>query len=462
MSSPNGRVHYQGLGMMMRKAIALVLALYGHAAIGAQTTANVFVDGEQSAPALAADGSGNLLVVWQSEGSPGSDEDGHSVQARFFDRSGSPKGEQFQVNTDVAGDQVYPAVAGSSWGSFVVVWTDVGHGIRGQLYETSGLAAGSQFVVTEAASAWKPMVAMREDGSFAVGWEQDADLDGSDLEVRFYDAQGSPIGEPFRDTDPCPDPSICPESRLDLHTIVPLADGFAVLVDFSSWNISLRPAQQGHNILGNRFTAEGVSVDTPLSLFGWQAPYNRAYRAIASNGDDLVVAEVDVRCTDLAFPETTRWSGRSRRLALDGTQVAVSPDFAEETFTTPSCLPAGAAVAAVERTGAWIMVVWDSPSVSDSTVVRFSRIGRQIGGREPLDETGAPVRNPRLIRQIGSEFAAVWERSDGEVALRTSVPEPGALVANIGGAMMLAGLAGIRRAMRSESGDAGGATARAA
>ena len=74
---------------------------------------------------VAADGTGGFVVSWVSNGSPGSDSDGQSIQAQRFSVDGSPEGSQFQVNTYRSGDQRYSATASHGEG-FVVAWASDG------------------------------------------------------------------------------------------------------------------------------------------------------------------------------------------------------------------------------------------------------------------------------------------------------------------------------------------------
>ena len=41
---------------------------------------------------------GGFVVVWRSDGSPGTDTDGRSIQGRVLDADGLPSTPQFQVN----------------------------------------------------------------------------------------------------------------------------------------------------------------------------------------------------------------------------------------------------------------------------------------------------------------------------------------------------------------------------
>ena len=68
---------------------------------------------------MAADGSGNFVVAWDSLFEDGSER---GVFGTRFNSAGSPVGGEFQVNTFTTGDQIGPAVAAGAAGDFVVAW----------------------------------------------------------------------------------------------------------------------------------------------------------------------------------------------------------------------------------------------------------------------------------------------------------------------------------------------------
>jgi hypothetical protein len=65
-------------------------------------------------------------VVWDSEGSAGTDSSHSSIQGQRYDSSGSAVGGEFQVNTYTANFQFTPSVAVQTNGDFVVVWHSEG------------------------------------------------------------------------------------------------------------------------------------------------------------------------------------------------------------------------------------------------------------------------------------------------------------------------------------------------
>ncbi|HUO84116.1 MAG TPA: DUF11 domain-containing protein [Thermoanaerobaculia bacterium] len=68
---------------------------------------------------MAADGAGNFVVAWQSYLQDGPY---YGIFGQRYDSSGAPVGSEFQLNTWTTNGQRRPAVAADGAGNFVVVW----------------------------------------------------------------------------------------------------------------------------------------------------------------------------------------------------------------------------------------------------------------------------------------------------------------------------------------------------
>ena len=79
---------------------------------------NTYATGDQLRPSVAMDANGSFIIVWQSDGSVGSDADSFSIQAQLYNKAGNPVGEQFQVNDYTVGSQSAPSVAMDAGGDF--------------------------------------------------------------------------------------------------------------------------------------------------------------------------------------------------------------------------------------------------------------------------------------------------------------------------------------------------------
>jgi hypothetical protein len=123
-------------------------------------------------PAIAGDASGNFLVSWEA-----ADRNSQGVFARLFDRSASPRGGEFVVNSTVAGLQRRPAVTTVKSGGWLVVWQGQGatakdaH-IYGQFLGGGGSFIGPEFRISQGVGPTQvsPAVAEISGGNFVVAW----------------------------------------------------------------------------------------------------------------------------------------------------------------------------------------------------------------------------------------------------------------------------------------------------
>ena len=117
--------------------------------VGGEFQVNSYTTFSQTNPSVAADAQGNFVVVWWSDGSYGTDTSDESIQGQRYDPSGAPVGDEFQVNTYTTGFQGTPAVAIEPQGDFVVVWESDGsygtdtsdRSIQGQRYSGGSIFA---------------------------------------------------------------------------------------------------------------------------------------------------------------------------------------------------------------------------------------------------------------------------------------------------------------------------------
>ena len=161
----------------------------------AEFAVNTYTTGPQSAPAVAMDGLGDFIVVWQSEGQDGS---GRGVFGRRFDSTGAPLAGEFQVNSSTTDNQQYASVSADLNGNFVVVWqTTQGYysqGIFGRRFTSTGAASGNDFAVntSTAGSQAGPAVSVASAGGFMVVWSAyGQDGDGQGVFGRTFDSMGA-------------------------------------------------------------------------------------------------------------------------------------------------------------------------------------------------------------------------------------------------------------------------------
>ncbi len=179
--------------------------VYGRSAGGAEFRVNTFVTGDQRDPDVASNGTGDFVVVWASP----QDGSGDGVFAQRFASSGAPVGPEFQVNSFTTGTQYQPAVAADLSGNFVVVWSSLGQEgagaeVFGQRFSSSGVRLGSEFRVNTFTTGdqHRPDVGSDSAGNFLVVWQDGAEPGGGPagrgVFGRSYDSSGAPVGPEFQ------------------------------------------------------------------------------------------------------------------------------------------------------------------------------------------------------------------------------------------------------------------------
>ncbi|MGZ7079309.1 MAG: tandem-95 repeat protein, partial [Thermoanaerobaculia bacterium] len=132
-------------------------------------------------PAVAFDGAGNFVVVWNSQ---------PDVFGQRFDATGAKVGSEFQVTT-TGSNAISARVAMDVAGNFVVVWTDQSvfpQQVHGQRFHSDGTKNGGDFVVF---AAGEPDVAMSASGSFLITGATNFESDGSNTVLaQLYDSSG--------------------------------------------------------------------------------------------------------------------------------------------------------------------------------------------------------------------------------------------------------------------------------
>jgi len=125
------------------------------AAAGTEFAVNSYTTMDQNNPAVAMDGAGNLVAVWESTDQDGSDL---GIFARRWDSTGAPQGGEFQANSYTTYAQSLPAVAADAGGNFILVWQGPGQdgdgtGILAQRFvDPLTLISAKKIVITDSST----------------------------------------------------------------------------------------------------------------------------------------------------------------------------------------------------------------------------------------------------------------------------------------------------------------------
>lgn len=180
--------------------------------LGDPVLANTYTTGNQFGPAIAFAPSGAFVVAWVSDGSPGNDNDGRSVQGRCFAADGAAIGSQFQVNTTTLDDQAWPNVGVADSGAFVVTWeSDSSSGsdndnssVQARRFTADCTPVGTDFQVNTFFHDWQgePVVGVSPNGAFTVVWSSDGspetDHDRNSIHARSYTADGIALSDQYQ------------------------------------------------------------------------------------------------------------------------------------------------------------------------------------------------------------------------------------------------------------------------
>jgi hypothetical protein len=163
---------------------------------------NTYTTGDQSLASVAADPTGRFVVVWSSNGQDGS---GTGIFGQRYDSAGIPLGSEFRVNTYTTSAQGRPSVAADASGNFVVVWQSAAQdgssdGIFGQRYAGSGAPLGPEFLVNTFTTGYqgRPAAAADASGNFVVAWQGVGSGYESGVFGQRYDSSGNLLGSQFR------------------------------------------------------------------------------------------------------------------------------------------------------------------------------------------------------------------------------------------------------------------------
>jgi hypothetical protein len=251
--------------------------------VGGEFHVNTFTTSLQADPAVAFDGSGGFLIVWESV----QDGSGGGVFGKRYNGNGSPIGGEFQINTYTLNGQLNPAIAFDGSGGFVVVWDSfLGQdgsdaGIFGQRYDSNANPVGGEFQINSFTSNQQRDAAVTRalSGDFVVVWTGYAqDGSGTGIFGQRHDAGGSPVGGEFRINSYTPNDQRKPAISGDG------SGGFVV-----TWQSDLQDGSLA-GIFGQRYDDDGEPIDGEF-LVNTYTPNKQELASVAADpSGDFVVA----------------------------------------------------------------------------------------------------------------------------------------------------------------------------
>jgi hypothetical protein len=362
--------------------------------LGPEFRVNSHTPGSQRWNALAADASGNFIVVWTSYGQDGSYD---GVFGQRFDADGLPLGSEFQVNSHTTGSQRDPAVAVEASGGFVVVWTSIdwdgSYGdVFGQRFDSEGLPTGTEFQVNTYTTDYQidAEVAANGAGGFVVVWEsnhQDGSVSG--VFGQRFDSAGLPVGAEFQVN------TFTTYFQEDAALAATEAGDFVVV-----WSSS---SQDGFDdgVFGQRFDSAGLPVGAEFQVNTY-TPYFQDRAAVSANGGGNFVVVWTSDDQDGSFEGVF-----GQRFDSIGLPVGV--EFQVNTYT--GYVQTGAAVAANDAGDfivAWTSIEQDG-SGSGVFGQQFSSAGFPVGTEFRVNSFTTDFQySPALAAGGPADFVVSW------------------------------------------------------
>jgi hypothetical protein len=315
-------------------------------ATGSEFQVNTGTRFDQTQPSAAMDDSGDFLIAWNGGYYNSEDNYYYGIFAQRYNSQGGLIGTEFQVNTYISGNKMYPAAAIDSDGDFVITWMNYGYqdedlsGIFARRYNSDGTPLGTEFQVNTytTESQYNPDIAMNSAGDFVITWmSNNQDGDGYGIYAQVYDPEGGRQGTEFRVNTFTTGQQGYPTAAMDR------AGNFVIswYSDDSTTGIYAQKYYSDGSVNGSQFQVNTAVSDT------------QRQQSIAMNGNSEFVISWISRDQDVGGIFARKY---------DSTGLATESQFQVNTFTTgqqeyPS--------AAIDSTGDFV-IIWDGKGIGDS------------------------------------------------------------------------------------------------
>lgn len=442
---------------------------------------------DQSAPAIATDGAGNVLIVWQSK----DDANSYGIFGQWYSPDGETNGAQFQLNATIAGDQTSPDVAIDEDGNAIVTWQGFDATNGWDVYYVRLEGAGDVTPsseelanVTIPGDQLAPRIAAAlpdanaATGQFVITWQGPGELVEGEASIDVYArrlSSSSTLGSEFIVNFEAEKDQASPEVALD-------AAGNAVFV----WQAEGQQGS-GSDVYGRRMSADGtllgtedfmvnvttkepqrapaVAMDAAGNfLVTWQSQHQDGYSwGVYGRGYDAdcdpVTSEFPINhrvAGPQTVPAVVSNANGEALVAWLGNSADHEPSVFAHLYTLPSTEVGSETLltnyvglednppAAAMNLGREAVVAWESYAEDGSGLGIFAQmldaVGNPIGARINVNQvTLGNQSSPAVARARDGAFVIAWESEDedgsgyGVYAQRysaTGVPEGGVFRVN--------------------------------
>lgn len=165
--------------------------------VGPVVQANDYTLAAAYKPAVAISATGEFVITWTGSGSG----DDSGIFAREFHAGGTPKANQFLVNSTTTGAQSSPAVAMTAGGDYVIAWQGPQGADTFNIFARQfGAGTGNEFVVNDytTGSQNSPSVSHDATGNFVIAWTGEGSTDTTSIWARQFKSDGDTVAGQFR------------------------------------------------------------------------------------------------------------------------------------------------------------------------------------------------------------------------------------------------------------------------
>ncbi|WP_274705552.1 DUF4214 domain-containing protein [Salipiger pentaromativorans] len=304
--------------------------------------------------------------------------------------------DEFQVNSETAGNQRTPSITVLSGGGVVEIWQSAASdpaqsGLFGQVFDASGAPVGGEFAIAGASEdAQSPFVTPLADGGFALSWKDSSgDSPFGAILVQRFDADGQAVGSAVEVSAPS-------DSVRSNPSVIERADGGLTVVwqvldqDGSNWGIFAR------------------QVDSLGAVSG--AEYQINATVLNAQAEPAVTALADGRLLAV-------WSSAS----ADGTTVDIVARFLDadglpigaeiQVNESATGLRAAPDVAVLADGG--LVAVWQDDTTGGIFGRMFDTSGAPLGSEFRIDsDVGDQAALPSVVAVPTGGFLVVYQDGD--------------------------------------------------
>ncbi len=357
---------------------------------------NTVTTGNQQSAVVASDNAGAFVVVWQGQNPGGT---GWDLYAQLYNSSGVAQGSNFQINQTATADQTLASVAMDGAGQFVVTWMSnqaPNTNIYARVFASNGTALTNELDASNTVApiqSQAPAVAMDGSGNFVVAYEtQGGPATDQGIYTQAFSANGTPSGSSVfvanTPTNPQTDPAIAMDA----------AGNYVV-----AWTSKAGP--QG-KIYGQLYSTGGIANGSTF-LVGTTNNYQEeeASAGMDSSGNFTIAWAEQI-------PGANNWDILARQYNASGTALDATPitvnTYTKDVQDKPSV---------AELSDGQFAVAWESNNEDGNNLgvyaQAFTAGGVEDGGQFQVNTTTqGPQETPHLAWD-GTNAVVAW---DGQTA----------------------------------------------